>query len=604
MKKALTVLAVLSLAGLLACVENEQPSDVTILAEDLTLQEGQTVNINATCNSTATITYTSDNPAVATVSPEGEVSGVKAGSAGITLRVDAVEGKFKAAEKTIQVTVTAVEVAPKPQPGVYTFTASKLKGQWKAGDQIYIQCGYGPSAQVITLADNQISDGGKTASAELSGDLFKYLADPDPLYAAWPAEAVKKQEGLSDKIIYYSVSDILLTQAYLVGNNFSFIDVSSIISFTVSGGFDHFLITGAQRPGLRYSSYKNEYSSVKESPSKPKDDGYPFREGQLSADGDLNSICFPGGITFNGGFSIYFAKGDDWTASYTYSDNITLKPGKKLDLGDITASLKPHDGPKPSIPEITDMTRLTVALNELSGICVSADGNSLWAVGDGSQIANIELDGTVINKANIWEDKYTIDSEGLSLNYDTGDFLISGEPNCVYRISSEKIGSIFSYYNEEKKRYEFTGVQSLFNISDAASFGNSGAEGCSYYKDGLVFIGTQTGAYLYLCNLETGEVLWKKGLRSMHTVITEIAGLCYDPLTDWLWVVDSEAHKFFALSSDAEKLHGAYLMNTKSNEESICIDHKNSCVWIGDDYGSTSYIYRYNMKGLDDFNVK
>ena len=90
----------------------------------------------------------------------------------------------------------------------------------------------------------------------------------------------------------------------------------------------------------------------------------------------------------------------------------------------------------------------------------------------------------------------------------------------------------------------------------------------------------------------------------MHTVITEIAGLSYDPLTDWLWVVDSESHRFFALTGDAEQLLGTYMLKTKSNEESICVDHKNSCIWIGDDYGSTSYIYKYEFTGLDDAIIK
>ena len=80
--------------------------------------------------------------------------------------------------------------------------------------------------------------------------------------------------------------------------------------------------------------------------------------------------------------------------------------------------------------------------------------------------------------------------------------------------------------------------------------------------------------------------------------------MCYDPLTDWLWVIDSESHKFFALSGDAEQLLGAYALKTRSNEESICVDHVNSCVWVGDDYGSTSYIYKYEMSDLDDFIIK
>ena len=172
-----------------------------------------------------------------------------------------------------------------PKPGTYTFTASPLKGSWEAGDQILVQGGWGPAAQVITLTSDQLSDDGKTASAELSENLFKYLTEPDPLYAVWPASAAKQEDGMTGQVINYDVSDVMLTQAYLLDGNFKFIDVSSFISFSVSGDYDRFMIAGKQRPGLRYSSYKNEYSSVKITPAKPKDDGYPFRRHQPTTTG-------------------------------------------------------------------------------------------------------------------------------------------------------------------------------------------------------------------------------------------------------------------------------------------------------------------------------
>lgn len=595
--KRVSLPAFLAAAALicLSCEKTPAPENASITASDITVEEGQTVQIGATTNSSATITYTTANAAVATVSAAGEVTGVKAGNTSITLKVDAVEGLYTAAEASISVTVTAAAPDGKPKPGVYTFTVSPLKGRWEAGDQIYVQGGYGPAAQVITLSSGQISADGKTASAELAGDLFKYLTEPDPLYAVWPAEAVQKEDGLTGQVITFSVSDILLTQAYLVDTDFSFKDISSYISFTVSGGLDRCIIAGKQRPGLRYSGYKNEYSTAKVNPAKPKDDGYPFREESLE-DGKPKALYFPGGINFSGGFTMYFASGDSWVASYTYAENANLKAGTKLELGDITSKLVPYTGGKPHMPEIVgNPTKLTVKFNELSGLVVNSEGDFLWCLGDSGEISQIAFDGEVMHKASLRTTTgSSIDSEGLSINYDTGDLLIGGEPNFVGRIPAADFGIIFAAST-------YKGVEALFNIADAKNFGNAGAEGCTYYRDGLVYIGTQTGSYLYCCNLETGEVLWRKGLREMHTVITEIAGLCYDPLTDWLWVIDSESHKFFALTGDAEQLLGSYALKTRSNEESICIDHKNNCIWVGDDYGSTSYVYKYEMTGLDDF---
>lgn len=609
-------------AVLCSCSEPEAaPAQAIISAADVTVEEGQTAQIPAATNSTATISYTSADDAVATVSSTGQVTGIKAGSTTITLSVDAVEGLFTSAQTTVKVTVNKIVPVDdgKPKPGVYTFTVSPMKGEWEAGDQILVQGGYGPAAQVITLTAGQISADGKVAGVELGGDLFKYLTEPDPLYAVWPAGAVKKEDGLTGQIIEFEKYDIMLAQAYLEENNFAFKDITSFISFAVTGGYDRFIIAGKQRPGLLYTgSYKNEYSSAKITPSKPKDDGYPFREEDLAADGGPNTIYFPGGVTFKGGFTIFFATGDNWTASYTYAEDAILKTGNKLELGDITSKLVPYEGGRPHMPQMGNNTKYAVQFNELSGLCVNPGGDFLWCVGDGSEIAKISVSGELLGKTDIYTydgDKqyaYTIDSEGISFNYDTGDLLIGGEPNVACRIPSADLDLLFtwSFYAVRAGSKTVNGdvdgynnVQSLFNIADAKGFGNAGAEGCTYYKDNLVYIGTQSGSYLYLCDLSTGEVLWRKGLREKFSVITEIAGLCYDPLTDWLWVIDSESHKFFALSGDAEQLLGAYALKSRSNEESICVDHVNGCVWVGDDYGSTSYIYKYEMTDLEDFII-
>ena len=378
----------------------------TITANDVTVEEGKTVSIGAATNSSEAITYASADETIATVTSAGAVTGVKAGNTTITMKVDAVEGKFTAAEKTITVTVTEIPAPPdnNPKPGVYTFTASPMKGQWEAGDHIYVQGSYGPAAQVITLKADEISADGKTASVDLEGDLFNYFADPDPLYAAWPAEAVKKEDGITNKVITYSVSDILLTQAYLVDNGFTFIDISSFISFTVSGGYDRFIIAGKQRPGLRYSndSYKNEYSTAKKTPAKPKDDGYPSREEQLEADGSLNTVYFPGGMNFAGGFTLYFAQGDNWTTSFTYAEDANLKAGKKLELGDITGQLVPYSGGKPHMPEIVNVTKYTVNINEFSGLCLSADKSFLWAIDDNGKLGQIDITDNVGTVLETW----------------------------------------------------------------------------------------------------------------------------------------------------------------------------------------------------------
>lgn len=594
---------------LLCCKPTGQDNIVTatITAGDVSVEEGGKVRIDASTNSTATITYVSADEAVATVSADGEVTGVKAGYTTVTLSVEAVEGKFTDAQKTINVSVSAPTLPPeppvddgKPKPGVYTFKVSSLKGAWQAGDKIYIQGGYGPAAQVITLGADQISADGTTASAELTGDLFKYLTTPDPLYAVWPAEAVQKEDGLTGQVINYAVTDCLLTQAYLVGNEFAFTDVSSFISFSVSGGYDRFIIVGEQRPGLRYTGvYKNEYSTAKKQAAKPKDDGYPFRECALES--GENFVWFPGGITFYEGFTLYFAKGDDWTAKYTYAEDLPLKNGQKLELGDISASLVPYDGGKPHMPEVVNYTKYTVQVNEFSGLCLSADKSFLWAIDDNGKLCQIDISGNVGEVLGSWS--LGGDPEGISIHPETGDLIVGNEDPVSVGIVKAPVS------NGDKQNI-------VFKIKEAKGYGNSGLEGITYYKkDGdrdLVYCGTQTDANLFLCDLNaavdgdkyTTLVTEPVSLRKRFHGVLEIAGLSYDPRTDWLWMIDSEAHKIFVFNGDATKLLCVYPLKTRSNEEGIVVDRSRNCVWVADDYGSPSYLYKYEFSGMDDFDIQ
>ena len=155
-----------------------------------------------------------------------------------------------------------------PKAGDYTFTVSPLKGKWEAGDQIRVQGSYGPAAKTYTLKASDISSDGKTATVKLEGDLFEYLSDPDKLYAAWPAEAIRVEDGLTDATFTFTKADILLAQAYLEGSNFAFDDASAALTFSVSGSYDRVLIAGNQRPGLRFQEYTNAHSSAETSFAK------------------------------------------------------------------------------------------------------------------------------------------------------------------------------------------------------------------------------------------------------------------------------------------------------------------------------------------------
>mgnify|MGYP002624417108 CR=1 FL=1 len=478
------------------------------------------------------------------------------------------------------------------KPGTFKFVASALKGKWNPGDEIYVHGALGTWAQTITLGAKDISSDGRTATVELD-EVTELPLEPDGLYAAWPDAAVKHTYGILGPKATFSSCDTLLMAAYLQDDTFSFIDVSSSLAFAVSGDYNQFAIAMGNRTGINITRFEVEHTSQGTVFTKGQSDGYPFKYGSL-ADGQKNYIWMPGERVFEKGLSIYIGKDDVWSRIYTIADELTLTAGDCLDLGDITDLLMPYDGPAPRMPQLTgNRKKFTLNFQELSGLCLSDDESFLWGVGDEGDLAKISFEGQVLSTFHIGGD-----SEDVSLNPETGDLLIGLEPNGVGIVK----GPDFN-----------TRASTLFSISACNNYGNSGIEGIAYYKDDKIFVGAQSNSHLFLCDLASKKVVWDIKPWDKY-LISEVGGLCYDRPTGWLWIIDSEAKKVFVLDAerllaseagtDQQKVYdallGAYPVSEPANPESVCVDHQNGCIWVGDDYGDTSYLYRYDITGLDD----
>ena len=71
--------------------------------------------------------------------------------------------------------------------------------------------------------------------------------------------------------------------------------------------------------------------------------------------------------------------------------------------------------------------------------------------------------------------------------------------------------------------------------------------------------------------------------------------MCYDPVRDVLWIMDSDAYTINLCTTEGEILQ-TWPIPYISNAEAICIDHERDCIWIGDD--TTSRIFRMSFEGL------
>ena len=216
---------------------------------------------------------------------------------------------------------------------------------------------------------------------------------------------------------------------------------------------------------------------------------------------------------------------------------------------------------EPGTPVKGKFTKYSVKLTELSGLCLHTDKSFLWGVGDQGQLAKIGFDGSV-------EKVFTqsLDMESVTINPETGDLYLGCESNWVGVVRAP----------------EYKKAEEIFRVADAANYGNSGVEGISWYKDGMLLVGAQTDARLWAYKLD-GTIVWSKSLKTVAIGCLEIADICYDPVKDQIWIIDSETQSIYLFNGDATKHLATYKVNFAGNSESVYLDYTNNCVWVADD---------------------
>ena len=267
--------------------------------------------------------------------------------------------------------------------------------------------------------------------------------------------------------------------------------------------------------------------------------------------------------------------------------------------------ITPQPKELPVMGQVT--TKKLTGLSELSGLCLSKDGDFLWGVADGGYLFKIQFDFTFqealphdkfyggkyfSESAQTYKD-YWYDLEGITMNPDNGDLYIAYEPDRVIRIKAP------AYDTVEPK---------LFDVAEADDLGNSGIEGITWYKGGL-YLGCQDGAKLWRYSTDGNMLQETIRLRNVTNAISEVADLCYDPVSDYLWIITSEGpnanhperlpYTLFLFSGDASKCLATYDLSsfTKNNPEAVCVDRANSCLWIADD-ASNSILHKVHFDNL------
>lgn len=226
-------------------------------------------------------------------------------------------------------------------------------------------------------------------------------------------------------------------------------------------------------------------------------------------------------------------------------------------------------------------------ISELSGICLSNEGDFLFGVDDGGGVYRINVDdGYTVSR--LW--KKSGEMEGVALNPENGDLYIGLENSKKFAYQVKSIDSEYDFENALPLRLDDKGFK----------LGNKGVEGIAFYK-GNLYLGTQAGANLYHYNLESAELSEPKSLKQINGCdIKEIAGLDYDEENDWLWAIDSKRRKIYLFDGDGSELLSDYYIgdSAKNNPEGLCVDKKRKCIWVCEESEKKSILHKYSFDGL------
>ena len=330
-------------------------------------------------------------------------------------------------------------------------------------------------------------------------------------------------------------------------------------------------------PGYRVP-YRSEYLPFTNSVEDIPGWAYMPENNVFSIGNPLTYYPLGGYLSWNGtyqnvgkGERVWTSRAHD-TAKYAYNfrvspdgNNISYgNSGKEKANGYAVRCVALNETPfenRPGTPVKGSQKKYTVNMAELSGLCLHTDKSFLWGVGDQGDIVKISFDGKfekVISR--------TLDMESITIDPETGDLYLGCEPDVVVKFPAPN-------YNT---------YETVIKVADAKDYGNSGVEGISWYKDGMILVGAQTGANLWAYKLD-GTVVWKRSMRTVAIGMMEIADIHYDPVKDQIWIIDSETQCIYLFNGEGTEHLATYPVSFGGNCESVHIDYGNECVWIAND---------------------
>ena len=252
------------------------------------------------------------------------------------------------------------EVKPaEPKTKTLNFVLPKTsvsgKTKWEAGDKILVHGEYAAQQVTVTLAAEDISADGKTATQKVE-NLYPYERDDvaSTLYAAYPAEAV---DNLKHCFFYTKFNDtnrpLMAASNGKNNNDFNFVDLCAAVTFQVGGDVDGYIFSGNKKETIGYGQYQVKITPETQNYLQYTSDPILSVEGKLS--GGKGEVYIPAGVELAGGYTIKFTKGENVTKILKEDGKVSFTQGKASDLGNVTA--KAEDYIDPFSADIKDLDK-------------------------------------------------------------------------------------------------------------------------------------------------------------------------------------------------------------------------------------------------------
>ena len=240
-------------------------------------------------------------------------------------------------------TRTLTFVLPEIELGEGEEAPDAMKTAWVAGDQIVVHGEYAKNQVTVTLGASDISSDGRSATVTVS-DLYPYKREDctSTLYASYPASL---SDNLKHCFFYskFSTTNADLMAASNSGDTFMFQRICGILSVSVEGDYEGYLLSTPKKDALGYEFLQVKLTDTEQIYAQYKGDPVMQIEGSMSGSEIL--VYVPDGTSFKGGFTLKLKEDGDYTKIFKYTEPLEISRGELVDLGDITDELQKYDNP-------------------------------------------------------------------------------------------------------------------------------------------------------------------------------------------------------------------------------------------------------------------